>query len=146
MDTKALRQKILDLAIRGKLVPQDPNDEPASVLLKRIRAEKQQMVKDGKLKPKDIKNDTIIFKGEDNLHYEKFPDGTVKCIQDAKRLLQLKPLQQPLLNLNINFNLLPFRLHLKQHLLYKRLHQMQGKQMHLQCLQAVQVCEEEFLQ
>ena len=82
MDTKALRQKILDLAIRGKLVPQDPNDEPASVLLERIRAEKQQMVKDGKLKPKDIKNDTIIFKGEDNLHYEKFADGTVKCIED----------------------------------------------------------------
>ena len=82
MDTKALRQKILDLAIRGKLVPQDPNDEPASVLLERIRAEKQQMVKDGKLKPKDIKNDTIIFKGEDNLHYEKFPDGSMKCIED----------------------------------------------------------------
>ena len=82
MDTKALRQKILDLAIRGKLVPQDPNDEPASVLLERIRAEKQQMVKEGKLKAKDIKGDTIIFKGEDNLHYEKFQDGTVKCIED----------------------------------------------------------------
>ena len=82
MDTKALRQKILDLAIRGKLVPQDPNDEPASVLLERIHAEKQQMVKDGKLKPKDIKNDTVIFKGDDNLHYEKFSDGTVKCIED----------------------------------------------------------------
>ena len=82
MDTKALRQKILDLAIRGKLVPQDPNDEPASVLLERIRAEKRQMVKDGKLKPKDIKNDTVIFKGDDNLHYEKFSDGTVKCIED----------------------------------------------------------------
>ena len=82
MDTKALRQKILDLAIRGKLVPQDPNDEPASVLLERICAEKQQMVKDGKLKAKDIKNDTVIFKGEDNLHYEKFADGTVKCIED----------------------------------------------------------------
>ena len=82
MDTKALRQKILDLAIRGKLVPQDPNDEPASVLLERIRAEKQQMVKDGKLKAKDIKNDTIIFKGDDNLHYEQFADGTVKCIED----------------------------------------------------------------
>ena len=82
MDTKALRQKILDLAIRGKLVPQDPNDEPASVLLERIRAEKQQMVKDGKLKPKDIKNDTVIFKGDDNLHYEKFSDGIVKCIED----------------------------------------------------------------
>ncbi len=44
MDTKALKQKILDFAIKGKLVPQDPNDEPASVLLERIRAEKQQMV------------------------------------------------------------------------------------------------------
>ena len=82
MDTKALRQKILDLAIRGKLVPQDPNDEPASVLLERIRTEKQQMVKDGRLKAKDIKNDTVIFVGEDNLHYEKFADGTVKCIED----------------------------------------------------------------
>ena len=82
MDTKALRQKILDLAIRGKLVPQNPNDEPASVLLERIRAEKQQMVKDGKLKAKEIKNDTVIFLGDDNLHYEKFPDGTVKCIED----------------------------------------------------------------
>ena len=82
MDTKALRQKILDLAIRGKLVPQDPNDEPAGVLLERIREQKQQMLKEGKLKKKDIKNDTIIFKGEDNLHYEKFQDGTVKCIED----------------------------------------------------------------
>ena len=82
MDTKALRQKILDLAIRGKLVPQDPNDEPASALLERIRAEKQQMVKEGKLKPKDIKNDTVIFKADDNLHYEKFSDGKVKCIED----------------------------------------------------------------
>ena len=82
MDTKALRQKILDLAIRGKLVPQDPNDEPASVLLERIRVQKQQMVKEGKLKAKDIKNDTVIFVGEDNLHYEKFQDGSVKCIED----------------------------------------------------------------
>ena len=82
MDTKALRQKILDLAIRGKLVPQDPNDEPAEVLLERIREQKQQMLKEGKLKKKDIKNDTIIFKGEDSLHYEKFQDGTVKCIEN----------------------------------------------------------------
>ena len=82
MDTKALRQKVLDLAIRGKLVPQDPNDEPASVLLERIRQQKQQMVKEGKLKAKDIKNDTIIFVGEDNLHYEKFADGSVKCIEN----------------------------------------------------------------
>ena len=82
MDTKALRQKILDLAIRGKLVPQNPNDEPASILLEKIREQKQQMFKEGKLKKKDIKNDSIIFKGEDNLHYEKFQDGTVKCIED----------------------------------------------------------------
>ncbi len=82
IDTVALREKVLDLAIRGKLVPQDPNDEPASVLLERIREQKQQMVKDGKLKAKDIKDDSIIFVGEDNLHYEKFADGTVKCIED----------------------------------------------------------------
>ena len=82
MDTKALKQKILDLAIRGKFVPQDLNDEPASVLLEKIRAEKQQMVKDGMLKSKDLKNDTVIFVGEDNLHYEKFSDGTIKCLKD----------------------------------------------------------------
>ena len=50
MDTKKLRQKILDLAIHGKLVPQDPNDEPASVLLERIKAEKEHLVKEGKIK------------------------------------------------------------------------------------------------
>ena len=68
IDTKALRQKILDMAIKGKLVPQDPNDEPASVLLERIRAEKQQLIKDGKIK-KD-KNDSVIYKGDDNRYYE----------------------------------------------------------------------------
>ena len=82
IDTKALREKVLDLAIRGKLVPQDSNDEPASVLLKKIRAQKKQMVKEGKLKAKDIKNDTVIFKGDDNLHYEQFANGSVKCIED----------------------------------------------------------------
>ena len=50
MDTKKLRQKILDLAIHGKLVPQNPNDEPASVLLERIRTEKERLVKEGKIK------------------------------------------------------------------------------------------------
>ena len=65
MDTKKLRQKILDLAIRGKLVPQNPNDEPASVLLERIRAEKQQLIKEGKIKaPKGSK-------ACDTSHYEK---------------------------------------------------------------------------
>ena len=82
IDTKALREKVLDLAIRGKLVPQDPTDEPASVLLERIREQKKQMVKEGKLKAKDIKDDSVIFVGDDNLHYEKFADGTVECIED----------------------------------------------------------------
>ena len=77
INTKALREKVLDLAIRGKLVPQDPTDEPASVLLERIREQKKQMVKEGKLKAKDIKDDSIIFVGDDNLHYEKFADGTI---------------------------------------------------------------------
>ncbi len=61
MDTKKLRQKILDLAIRGKLVPQDPNDEPASVLLERIRAEKERLIKEGKIKrSKKSASDDVI--------------------------------------------------------------------------------------
>jgi len=63
MDTKKLRQKILDLAIRGKLVPQDPNDEPASVLLERIREEKKRLVKEGKLKKNDLE-ETLISEDE----------------------------------------------------------------------------------
>ena len=63
------KSKILDLAIRGKLVPQDPNDEPASVLLDRIRAEKQELIKQGKIKPD--KRDSVIFKGDDNSYYLK---------------------------------------------------------------------------
>ena len=82
IDTAALREKVLDLAIRGKLVPQDPNDEPASVLLERIHEQKLQMVREGKLKAKDVKDDTIIFNGDDNCYYEKFSDGSVKNIQD----------------------------------------------------------------
>ena len=62
MNTKLLKQKILDLAIRGKLVPQDPNDDPASVLLERIRAEKERLVAEGKIKR--TKSTT------DNRHYE----------------------------------------------------------------------------
>ena len=66
MDTKKLRQKILDLAIHGKLVPQDPNDEPASVLLERIRAEKEKLIKEGKIKaPKKSKS------AGDTSHYPK---------------------------------------------------------------------------
>ena len=56
MDTQKLRQRILDLAIRGKLVPQDPNDEPASVLLNRIRAEKERLIAEGKIKRPKAKN------------------------------------------------------------------------------------------
>jgi len=81
IDTAALREKVLDLAIRGKLVPQDPTDAPASVLLERIHEQKLQMVREGKLKAKDVKDDTIIFKGDDNCYYEKFSDGTIKNIQ-----------------------------------------------------------------
>ena len=68
MDTKKLRQKILDLAIRGKLVPQDPNDEPASVLLERIKAEKERLIKDGK-----IKRSKKTAKASDTPHYENVP-------------------------------------------------------------------------
>ena len=84
MDTKKLRQKLLDLAIRGKLVPQDPNDEPASELLSRIHAEKLTMVERGELKPKDVKNDTVIYFGSDGLPYEKRADdkGEAKCIEE----------------------------------------------------------------
>ena len=82
IDTKRLRQKILDLAICGKLVPQDPADESASVLLERIHAEKLQMVADGKLKKKDVVNDSVIYLGEDSLHYEKIGDGEPVCIEE----------------------------------------------------------------
>ena len=68
-----LKSKILDLAIRGKLVPQDPDDEPASVLLERIRAEKEELIKQGKIK-RD-KKESVIFKGEDNSYYEKIGDS-----------------------------------------------------------------------
>ncbi len=80
MNGKQLKNSILQWAIQGKLVPQDPNDEPASVLLERIRAEKKRLIKEGKIK-KD-KNESIIFRGEDNSHYEKFADGRVVCIDD----------------------------------------------------------------
>lgn len=64
---QSVKSKILDLAIRGKLVPQDPNDEPASVLLERIRAEKEELIKQGKIK-RD-KKESVIFKGDDNSYY-----------------------------------------------------------------------------
>ena len=69
------KSRILDLAIRGKLVPQDPNDEPASVLLERIKAEKEELIKHDIIKR--VKTESTIFKGEDNSYYEKLPDGWV---------------------------------------------------------------------
>ena len=81
MNGKQLKNSILQWAIQGKLVPQDPNDEPASVLLERIRAEKARLVKEKKIK-KD-KNESIIYRGEDNSYYEKIlATGEVKCIDE----------------------------------------------------------------
>ena len=81
MNGKQLRNSILQWAIQGKLVPQDPNEEPASVLLERIRAEKAKLVKEKKIK-KD-KNESIIYRGDDNSYYEKFlATGEVKCIDE----------------------------------------------------------------
>ena len=81
MNGKQLKNSILQWAIQGKLVPQDPNDEPASVLLKRIREEKARLVKEKKIK-KD-KNESIIYRGEDNSYYEKFlATREVKCIDE----------------------------------------------------------------
>ena len=81
MNGKQLKNSILQWAIQGKLVPQDPNDEPASVLLERIRKEKERLVKEKKIK-KD-KNASIIFRGEDNSYYEKFlATGEMKCIDE----------------------------------------------------------------
>ena len=80
MTGKQLKNSILQWAIQGKLVPQDPNDELASVLLEKIRAKKARLVKEGKIK-KD-KKESIIYRGEDNSYYEKFADGKVVCIDD----------------------------------------------------------------
>ena len=74
-----MKSKILDLAIRGKLVAQDPNDESASVLLERIRAEKEELIKQGKIK-RD-KKESIIFRGNDNSYYETINGETI-CIDD----------------------------------------------------------------
>ena len=81
MNTKQLRQKILDLAIRGKLIPQDPANEPASALLERVRAEKERLIKEGKIKRN--KKDSVIFRGDTKLHYGNVPfdvpDGWAWC-------------------------------------------------------------------
>lgn len=90
MDTKKLRQKILDLAIHGKLVPQDPNDEPASVLLERIRAEKERLISEGK-----IKRSRKTLNTTDTHHYEQdVPNGWCKtALSEIITLLSGRDLQ-----------------------------------------------------
>ena len=80
MTGQQLKSSILQMAVQGKLVPQDPNDEPASVLLERIRKEKEQLIKDGKIKKE--KNPSYIFRGADNLPYEKVGKNEPVCIAD----------------------------------------------------------------
>ena len=80
MTGQQLKNSILQMAVQGKLVPQDPNDEPASVLLKRIRVEKEQLIKEGKIKKE--KNPSLIFRGADNLPYEKIGRNEPVCIAD----------------------------------------------------------------
>ena len=79
-DISTIKSKILDLAIRGKLVPQDSNDEPASLLLERIRAEKEELIRQDKIK-RD-KKESVIFKGEDNSYYEKIGDSIVEITDE----------------------------------------------------------------
>ncbi len=80
MTGQQLKNSILQMAVQGKLVPQDPNDEPASVLLERIRKEKEQLIKEGKIKKE--KNPSYIFRGADNLPYEKIGKNEPVCIAD----------------------------------------------------------------
>ena len=80
MTGQQLKNSILQMAVQGKLVPQDPNDEPASVLLERIRAEKEQLIKEGKIKKE--KNPSVIFRGADNFPYEKVGKNEPVCIAD----------------------------------------------------------------
>jgi type I restriction enzyme S subunit len=120
MNTNQLRQKILDLAIRGKLVPQDPNDEPASVLLERIRIEKEQLIKEGKIKYN--KKDSNVFRSDDKQHYGQLPKGwewvTVETISSViqyglsnsaeingnYKLLRITDIQDN----HVNWNTVPF--------------------------------------
>ncbi|BAX30206.1 type I site-specific deoxyribonuclease chain S [Streptococcus pneumoniae] len=78
MTPEQLKASILQRAMEGKLVPQNPNDEPASELLKRIKAEKEKLISEGKIK-RD-KKETEIFRGDDGKHYGKFADGSTQEI------------------------------------------------------------------
>ena len=108
------KSKILDLAIRGKLVPQDPNDEPASVLLERIRVEKEELIKQGKIK-RD-KKESVIFKDEDNSYYLKDENGVTDITDDLpfyipdlwqwakiKDILQINPRNSLENNIKVSF-------------------------------------------
>ena len=86
MTAQQLKNSILQMAVQGKLVPQDPNDEPASVLLERIRAEKERLIKEKKIKRE--KNPSVIFKGADNTPYEKIGD-------EVRSLVDLAPFEIP---------------------------------------------------
>ena len=86
MTAQQLKNSILQMAVQGKLVPQDPNDEPASVLLERIRAEKERLIKEKKIKRE--KNPSVIFKGADNTPYEKIGD-------EVRSLVDLEPFEIP---------------------------------------------------
>jgi len=93
MNVEKLKQKILDLAIRGKLVPQDPHDEPASVLIEKIKAEKERLAKEGKIKAS--KEESYIYKGSDNCYYEKdskveFNDYFNPKAEFAKNIIWIK--------------------------------------------------------
>ena len=80
MTAQQLKNSILQMAVQGKLVPQDPNDEPASVLLERIRAEKERLIKEKKIKKE--KNPSVIFRGANNLPYEKVGKNEPVCLAD----------------------------------------------------------------
>lgn len=88
MTAQQLKNSILQMAVQGKLVPQDPNDEPASVLLERIRAEKERLIKEKKIKRE--KNPSVIFKGADNTPYEK---SAMKCGRWRMRCRSTSPIR-----------------------------------------------------
>ena len=104
MNIEKLKQKILDLAIRGQLFPQDPSDESAKKLIKRIKEEKEKLVKEGKIKP--TKNESYIFKGSDNSYYEKI--GTLiqsvsTISKEVKTRKILKKGKYPVISQSSNF-------------------------------------------
>lgn len=78
---RRLQKSILQEAIQGRLVPQDPNDEPASALLQRIKEEKQKLIKDGKLKKKDAL-ESIIYRDDDNKYYEQIGKEVFDITED----------------------------------------------------------------